>query len=328
LIIPTTRVSGFILLTSLAAIAACQRSGPTTNQNAPIVAMIGEDVISLAEFETALADAMGRNGVSQDYEESETLKDSLLDQMINQHLLLGEARRLNLEATPQELEEAIARMKGTYTEEEFFQLMQEEQIERSAWEDNLRREIVIQKVIASATGRPVEVLEEEIRHYFESHKEEFRKDASVRARQIIVPGMDEAQDIRALLLEGQDFIEIALSRSVSPDSTAGGDLGIFSPGEMPEEFDVVFDLNVGEISPVVKSPYGHHLFRVEERFAGRDLTLAEASGRIRDYLAGRKRKQLHDEWLAGLRKNADIRINRTLLASARIPGTGSAGRPE
>lgn len=294
---------------------ACNRSGPAPGKSNPIIAMIGKDEISLSEFESDLSSSLGDSSALADETEFLSIKESILDQMINERLLLREAGRLNLEVSPEELQGAMASMKGSSTNAEFSRLMEEQGIDFGRWEEDLRRKILVRKVIGIASGGPVEILDQEVRQYFESNRESFRKEDAVRARQIVVPTREEAAEIRELLEEKNDFAEIARSRSISPESAAGGDLGVFSQGEMPEEFDVVFNLNAGEISPAVKSPYGYHIFMVEEKIPGRNRTLEEVSPEIRRALTERKRKQKYAEWLANLREKSDIRINRELLAA-------------
>ena len=317
MIIPRGLKFGLLFTTAIIlSVAACRPSGPDSPLNSPIVAVIGEDTILLSEFEKALSITTGQLELDQNEKELAALKENLLDQLINERLSIAEADRFQIEISPSELDAAVSKMKGSYTDEEFQLLMAEQKIEKQEWVEQLRKEILIQKVVRLATDRPVEILDEEIVNYFETHKEEFQKGASVRARQIVVPTQEEANEIRELLLGRQDFTEVARSRSISPDSSLGGDLGFFTIEEMPKEFEIVFGLKIGEISPVVKSPYGYHLFEVTEQSPGKTLGLQEASDIIREILIEKKRKQLYTEWIADLKQKKGIKINRSLLLSA------------
>ena len=317
MIIPRALKFGLLFTTAIIlSVAACRPSGPDSPLNSPIVAVIGEDTILLSEFEKALSITTGQLELDQNGKELAALKENLLDQLINERLSIAEADRFQIEISPSELDAAVSKMKGSYTDEEFQLLMAEQKIEKQEWVEQLRKEILIQKVVRLATDRPVEILDEEIVNYFETHKEEFQKGASVRARQIVVPTQEEANEIRELLLGRQDFTEVARSRSISPDSSLGGDLGFFTIEEMPKEFEIVFGLKIGEISPVVKSPYGYHLFEVTEQSPGKTLGLQEASDIIREILIEKKRKQLYTEWIADLKQKKGIKINRSLLLSA------------
>lgn len=89
----------------------------------------------------------------------------------------------------------------------------------------------------------------------------------IRARHILVSSQKKAEEILKQLKEGANFEELARKESEDTGSKeAGGDLGFFSRGKMTKEFeDAAFSLKVGEVSGVVKTQYGFHLIKVEER---------------------------------------------------------------
>jgi peptidyl-prolyl cis-trans isomerase C len=89
----------------------------------------------------------------------------------------------------------------------------------------------------------------------------------VRARHILVETEEEAKAIRAEIDAGKDFAEIAKEKSKDPGSGAeGGELGWFTADQMVPEFsDAAFALDVGEISQPVKSDFGWHIIKVEEK---------------------------------------------------------------
>ncbi|MFA7227760.1 MAG: peptidylprolyl isomerase, partial [Melioribacteraceae bacterium] len=76
----------------------------------------------------------------------------------------------------------------------------------------------------------------------------------------------EIKDIEARIKSGADFGELALKYSADKGSAARkGDLGYFQRGQMVKEFDeAAFKLNIGEVSPVVKTSFGYHLIRLSE----------------------------------------------------------------
>ena len=91
-------------------------------------------------------------------------------------------------------------------------------------------------------------------------------------------------------------------------------LGFFGRGDMPPEFEeIVFSLPVNEISDVIKTPYGYHLFLVEERKKGNRLTFKEVRDRITARLEEEMREEELQEWIRGLKKGAVIEIAEELL---------------
>ncbi|UCF06731.1 MAG: peptidyl-prolyl cis-trans isomerase [bacterium] len=124
---------------------------------------------------------------------------------------------------------------------------------------------------------PYEPTDDEIAQYYEEHKDDYTEPVM---RQITAIEMkkeptaaDEAEalerllEIREAILAGKDFAEAAQDESDDNLSAErGGDLGFFARGEMVEEFEnVAFTLPAGELSEPVRSQYGYHLIRVEEK---------------------------------------------------------------
>ena len=129
-------------------------------------------------------------------------------------------------------------------------------------------------------------------------------------------------------MNGRDFSEIATLHSTSPDRFDGGDLGFFSMGEMPEEFDMVFGLKVGEISPVIQTGYGYHIFLVDEHLPARILNPDEAAERIRTTLIQNRRKSRYSGYVADLRQNAKININYSILFASQSRNPAMQERPK
>lgn len=89
----------------------------------------------------------------------------------------------------------------------------------------------------------------------------------VRARHILVPSEDEAKAVLAEIKKGTDFAELAKQKSKDPGAAAeGGDLGYFGKGQMVPEFaDTAFKLDKGQVSDPVKTQFGWHIIKVEDK---------------------------------------------------------------
>jgi peptidyl-prolyl cis-trans isomerase C len=89
----------------------------------------------------------------------------------------------------------------------------------------------------------------------------------VRARHILVETEDEAKAVAAELKKGMDFAELAKQKSKDPGAAAeGGDLGYFTKDQMVPEFaDTAFKLDKGQLSDPVKSQFGWHVIKVEDK---------------------------------------------------------------
>ena len=136
----------------------------------------------------------------------------------------------------------------------------------------------------------------------------------MRAAQILVRTEAAAVEARRRIAGGTAFAEVAREISLSPDADRGGDLGYFARGQMPPEFDeVAFSLPRGQLSEVVASPYGFHLFLVVDRRPGRTRSDAELRADARTALLAGKREEAFRAWLADARARARIKYNRSLL---------------
>jgi peptidyl-prolyl cis-trans isomerase C len=89
----------------------------------------------------------------------------------------------------------------------------------------------------------------------------------VRARHILVPTEDEAKAVLAEVKKGTDFAELARQKSKDPGAAAeGGDLGYFGKEQMVPEFaEVAFKLDKGQVSDPVKTQFGWHIIKVEDK---------------------------------------------------------------
>jgi parvulin-like peptidyl-prolyl isomerase len=106
---------------------------------------------------------------------------------------------------------------------------------------------------------------------------------------------------------------VANEKSLGPEKVQGGDLGYFSPGEKPAEFDRVFDMEVGAISEVIKSPYGYHIFKLEEKIEPRQIPFGEAKLGILQAIGQKKDEENYQKWLKDLKGKAKVKINKKWL---------------
>jgi peptidyl-prolyl cis-trans isomerase C len=106
----------------------------------------------------------------------------------------------------------------------------------------------------------------------------------IRARHILLTTENDAKAVLAELRRGADFATIARARSQDPGSRDGGDLGFFKKGDMVPEFaNAAFALQPGQLSPApVRSPFGWHVIRVEERRRAAARPFEQVQNEIRE----------------------------------------------
>ncbi|HET6465563.1 MAG TPA: peptidyl-prolyl cis-trans isomerase [Nitrospiria bacterium] len=308
---PRLNPNPFCLYAVVVLCIGCGKTGVLPSS--PIVAMVDEDSISRDEFRAAFMEAKIDGAIDENSESVKELKRNLLNELIEQHLFLTEAGKLKLDVGPDELQQAVDRIKGDYAAGEFEAMIQKQQTTFEQWKERLRKELLSQKVINQAVPQIIQIPEAEVQSYYKQHPKDFIHPAEVRARQIVVANEETAKSLRLQLTQGADFASLAKTHSLSPDKEQGGDLGFFTKGDMPEEFDIVFSLEVGKISPIVKTAYGYHLFKVEERHPEKSMTPSEAAERIRAQLTQERREQSFAAWVARLKEKARITVNYQIL---------------
>ena len=162
----------------------------------------------------------------------------------------------------------------------------------------LRDSYLAQKIAPAVT-------EEEIKAAYEKESAKVKQTERVRARHILVASEKEAIDIEAKLKAGSKFEDLAKQYSLDGSKDYGGDLGYFTAPEMVKAFsDAAFLLKVGEISPPVKTDYGWHVIRMDDRKMGAAQPYDQVKGAIRNVLVRDKVQAL----LASLQGTAKVEI--------------------
>ena len=296
-----------LLLCLFGLVAGC--SSEPVVEVLPALIVINDQEITkadfLVEFEQSLQKDQQLSGI-----EREELQRSFLVQLIDRELIHGEARRLNIALTEADVEAALQGYREDYPGSSFEEMLAERGLTLEAWREELKESLIMEKLLEQAVYSRVSVSDEEVAAYFKANRDQFDRPEQVRARQIVVADEAEGQEVLGILRQGRSFAEVAAEYSLSPDAEQGGDLGFFSRGEMPPEFDaIVFDLPVKRLSDLVKSEYGYHIFLVEEKRKAKRLNKKEASDEIRAILEGRKKEEVYLAWLQDMRARAVISVD-------------------
>lgn len=305
-------------------VVSCSPEGKEWGGDAPgpsvkVVATIGDRKITGRDLDKAYERYKSTLRLESDGtpDERAALKKIVLYRMIDETLMLSEAERLGVKVGARELEREIRSLLGEYDQAKLNLALAQNDTSFDKWRAELRKGMVIRKLVLREVDSKIKVGGGEIEEYFKNNSGEFKWAERVRALQIMVDDETTAERIRKRLLNDGDFAKIAKESSQSPDAFSGGDLGFFSRGQMPPEFEkAVFDLKVGEISEVIESIYGFHLFKVVEREKPRQMNFREARERIEKLLHSRKREKEFKEWIAGIRERTPVSIDAEALSQA------------
>jgi peptidyl-prolyl cis-trans isomerase SurA len=240
-----------------------------------IVARVNDDIITQGDIAVRLSGLLQEEDVGTlDDEQAQALRDAVVQRLLEERLILQEAKRLEVRVSSEEVLERLrgarerAGSKAAYdgmltqlglNEEQLKMKIREQLLVQKAIDREVRSKIAVTVGELSRAGMPpVEPGEEEVDAYHllvRVSDERSPEDAQALA-----------QDLYRQLQEGADFEALARQYSEGPQAQEGGRLGWLSPGELlPELDEVLFRLQPGEVSPPLQTRLGFHILKVIER---------------------------------------------------------------
>jgi peptidyl-prolyl cis-trans isomerase C len=127
------------------------------------------------------------------------------------------------------------------------------------------RNKVLMESLLQSTAKSA-VTDEAMHKVYDDASKQMAEEQEVHARHILVESEDEAKAVSAELKKGADFAELAKKKSKDPGASEGGDLGYFTKDQMVPEFaEAAFKLDKGQISDPVKTQFGWHIIKVEDK---------------------------------------------------------------
>lgn len=206
--------------------------------------------------------------LSEGYTVEEYLEEELLLEIIQENLLEKELDRLNLSVTDEDIDRA---MNEIYISKLGDENKYNEYLDYLGVSDEFLRKSVYRELMINKYGdyfvEQIDLSDELIRQYYEENKNSFVK---VRASHILVKTEQEAKEIYDRLKEGEDFATLAATKSIDNQTSGnGGDLGYITRGSMAQEYKEIeyaaFNLEVGDISNLIKTDIGYHIVKVVDK---------------------------------------------------------------
>ncbi|MGB4704363.1 MAG: peptidyl-prolyl cis-trans isomerase [Candidatus Saccharicenans sp.] len=287
-----------------------------------IVAIVNGDVITLSEyreqFNSMVKMLRAQLSGEQYFKEYEKLKDSLLDMMITDLLLLQKAREQNLNVKEQ-LKATIERIKEDNhisSDEELIRAMAAQGIDYNVWVKELEENLLRQAVIYMEVDRTIVLDDAEIVSYYKKKPEEFVVPPEYRIKALYLASAtnpeyqleEKRKTISEKLMNGVAFEELVAEFSEGPKEN-GGDLGFFKKGELEKAIEeAVEKLKPGEVSPWIQARNGWYLVKLEEKKESYQKTFDQARQEIEQKLYMQKREQKINEYVKKLKEESYIKI--------------------
>ena len=281
-----------------------------------IVAKVDGIVITKTEFTSAFKFELTLYNpkILDDQDRITAIKNAVLDDIIQNIILYKKAKESGIVATDEELAQEYNSFKSRYTEASFQKMLELKGISYEDWKKDKMRSLLADKLIMQEVVSKIDITDSDIQKYYQKHKKQFTHGDEIHARQILVDDKKLAEELRERILKGENFAAIAQEFSIAPEGKRGGDLGWFQRSIMPKAFDeACFPLPTGEISPVVRTEFGYHIFKVIERRPPKTVPLSDVKDKITALIQQDRMGDAFNKWFKPIKDSADIEINQEVL---------------
>jgi peptidyl-prolyl cis-trans isomerase C len=279
--------------------------------HSPVIATLNARDVHRDEFEQFLASKMGDISTA---DVSDLIRSQMLDEYLKRRLVLDEAERMGLNVTSAEIEQ------GTQDNPQM-----KSSAASAATREEMARDLLVEKYYRQIALRDVRVSPEEVQQYIEKNQSRLTDRPGFLVREIRVQSREEADRLHREVTEGRrDFASVARLHSDAPNAERNG-LTRYDEGQLPDVLEkAVQQLRPGDVSPVIESNYGFHMFKLEQRIKPhapeeRRSQLDDRRAQLTEELIARRNQQAVDKAIEQLTSEAKIQITESALG---FPYTG------
>ncbi len=245
-----------------------------------VIAVVNDEALTqyeLDEQKRVLLTQMRANNVRPP--PADVFDSQVLERLIIDRALLQYAKDNGVRVDDQMVERTILRIaqENKITPEQLRQALDREKVSYPKYREDIRREVTIQRLREREVDSKVQVSEAEVDNYLATvaaqaggENEYLLSHIMVSVPEQATPDQIEARKRRAELAlsdikSGKDFKEVAAQYSDAQDGISGGDLGWRTPARLPTVFVTVLkDMSKGQVSPVLRSPGGFHIVKLND----------------------------------------------------------------
>jgi len=247
------------------------------------------------------------------------LKDQIIQSLIEEKVVLQEAKNRKIKATKDDVKKELEKIKTQFKDDaEYKAFLTERKFSEKDLTTFVEHQLVLNKLFDDVT-KDLTATTRDVKQYYDENQPEFYDTEQIQARNIVVNTEDEAKAIIERLNKGEDFAALAVELSIDPTAKENkGDIGYFDKdAPLVDEFkNAAFQLKVGEYTKTpVKSTYGFHVIRVEDKKTARQRPFEEV------------KKELEDRFLMEEKNEKFSAYVDELLAKAKIEKTEPKEEP-
>jgi peptidyl-prolyl cis-trans isomerase SurA len=242
-----------------------------------IIAVVEDDVITENELIDRINVLRSQAGSSADLPSAEVLAAQVLERMIMERLQTSWGARRGIQVDDLSLDQAMRNLarRNNMDLNGFHQALIRKNIDYITFREQVRTEMIISQVHRRAVEENIKINDKEIDTLIESQKSQLDRNLEYRLSHILIqlPQDPTASDIQAArssieslhekATRGESFTQLAIAYSQAQDALEGGDLGWRNREQLPNVFaDELHAMDAGDISEVLRSSSGFHLFRI------------------------------------------------------------------
>jgi peptidyl-prolyl cis-trans isomerase SurA len=328
-VIYSRKKKGSLIMKSLFVIALMlamlipARAGQCSTLIDRVVAIVGQDTIKLSELQSEMAPALQDLNQRLRGEElaraTDQLKRSTLNNLVDKHLQLQEAKLQGIEVTEDEVTRAVEDImqKNKMDKATFAAELANEGYSMEDYRKTLSDQLKMIRLLSRAVKSKITISEPEIKDYYDKNLEKYTAPESVKVANILFPakagGMDEAlknaQKARAEVLAGTPFEDMAAKCTGDPGASKTCVLGTFSRGELSKDVEEkAFSMKEGEVSEPLQTDKGYQLIKIMSKKGSGVKSLQDAHDEIVDELSSEKTQEVFAKWVQDLRKRSYVEI--------------------
>ena len=275
------------------------------------------------------------------------LQQNLLDSIIVMKIIESYAEKNNINVSEKEVADEISALIKNYESEAAFEKdLKDKNLSRSFLNEQVKSQLLRDKVFAQAT-KDVAVSDEETKKYYDDNAETlFMVPEQVKVSHILIKfaipegaelndtikaeAKTKITDIQEQLNNGADFAELAKQYSEDTASAVnGGDIGFISKGQTVPEFEeAAFALEVGQVSGIVESTFGYHIIKCIEKQSPYVKTYDEVKDTIKSYLLNNEQLVVWEDFVYSLVDKAGIVYSSSLKGQLLEPRTTTTDTTE
>jgi peptidyl-prolyl cis-trans isomerase SurA len=258
-----------------------------------VVAVVNDSVILQSELNARINTIVGRlRSQGTSLPPRSVLEERVLEQLITESIQLQMAERTGMRISDNELNETLASIasRNDMTLVQFEDQLVQEGVTYQEARQQIRSEMLTGRVQQRQVGNRVRITDREVDNYLKATEGQSRTNAEYELAHILIqvnnPNDEEEaaaaraqiESLRAEIVNGRDFRSVAVAESDASNALDGGNMGWRGEGQLPSLVaDVVPELAVGEVSPVLENSSGFHLVTVLDKRGGDAAQLVEQS---------------------------------------------------